>query len=77
MTKLSAAVNITKCQGYGGCQKAAPAAFRRRSDGKAEVLSPVEVDDETLLRGARSCPYRAITITKTDDGEQVYPPARR
>jgi ferredoxin len=77
MTKLSAAVNITKCQGHGGCQKAAPAAFRRRSDGKAEVLSPVEIEDEILLRGARSCPYRAITITKAEDGQQVYPPVRR
>jgi len=77
MTKRSAAVNITKCQGYGGCQKAAPAAFQRRSDGKAEVLSPVEIEDEILLRGARSCPYRAITITNADDGQQVYPPARR
>jgi ferredoxin len=76
MTKLRAAVNIIKCQGHGGCQKAAPAAFRRRSDGKAEVL-PSAVEDENLLRGARSCPYRAITITNADDGQQVYPPARR
>jgi len=77
MTKLSAAVNIAKCQGYGGCQKAAPAAFGRRSDGKAEVFSSLEIEDEILLRGARSCPYRAITITKAEDGTQVYPPVRR
>ena len=76
MAKLSAAVNETKCRGYGGCQNAAPAAFRLRADGKAEVLSPVEIENETLLRGARSCPYRAITITNEDDGQQVYPPIR-
>jgi ferredoxin len=76
MTNLTAAVNITKCRGYGGCQKAAPAAFKLRDDGKAEVLSPAQIHDETLLRGARSCPYRAITITNADDGQQVYPPVR-
>ena len=76
MAKLSAAVNETKCRGFGGCQKAAPANFRLRADGKAEVLSPAEIDEQTLLRGARSCPYRAITITNTDDGQQVYPPVR-
>jgi len=76
MTNLTAAVNTMKCRGYGGCQKAAPAGFRLRADGKAEVLSPVEVENDILLRGARSCPYRAITITNADDGQQIYPPVR-
>lgn len=77
MTKLNAAVNTKKCQGFGACQKAAPSAFRARPGGKAEVLSSDEIEDEVLLRAARSCPYRAITITNTADGQQLYPPVRR
>jgi ferredoxin len=42
-------------------------------DQIAEVDGDAVVDDEVLMRAARSCPYGAIVVTEAQSGKQVYP----
>jgi ferredoxin len=60
------------CTGLGNCVALAPDVFELDEEGKAVVLDPASVDDETLLEAAESCPYDAI-IVEDDEGNQVYP----
>ncbi len=65
-------VNRELCVGLGNCVALAPTVFKFDEEGKAVVLDPASVDDETLLEAAESCPYDAIII-EDDKGNQVYP----
>jgi ferredoxin len=69
-------VNSVKCQSYRRCLAVAPAVFGIDKDGKAEVLHAADAPRETLLKAARSCPYRAITAVDEDSGEQLFPPVK-
>jgi ferredoxin len=51
----------------------APAVFGLNADSKAEVLDPHGADDATVLKAAKSCPYRAITVTDEASNEQLWP----
>jgi ferredoxin len=77
MAKLKATVNTDKCQAYGACMKSAPEAFRPDPEGKAQVVDPHGVGDEVLLKAARSCPYKAITVVDQETGEQLHPRVRK
>ena len=70
-------VDLAKCQAYRRCVAVAPAVFGIGADGKAEVLHSADTPAETLLKGVRSCPYRAITAVDEDTGEQLFPPDRK
>ena len=76
MAKLNATVNTEKCQSYGACMKNAPAVFKPDAENKAQVLDPQAAADEVLLKAARSCPYKAITIVDEATGEQLHPRVR-
>ena len=76
MAKLNATINIDKCQSYGACMKIAPDVFKPDAENKAKVADPRAVDDETLLKAARSCPYKAITVVDEATGEQLHPRVR-
>jgi ferredoxin len=69
-------VNTVKCQSYRRCTATAPAVFGIGKDGKAVVLHPADAPRETLLKAARSCPYRAITAIDEDSGQQLFPPVK-
>jgi ferredoxin len=60
------------CTGMAYCIGVAPDVFKLDDEGKAVVLDPSVVDDETLLEAAKSCPMDAI-ILEDDEGNQVYP----
>jgi ferredoxin len=66
-----------KCQAYKRCSVVAPAVFGLSADAKVEVLDPHGADDATVLKAAKSCPYRAIAVFDETSAEQLWPPVRR
>jgi ferredoxin len=77
MTKLNATVDTEKCQAYGACMKSVPDVFKPDAEGKAQVVAPQVAADEILLKAARSCPYKAITVVDDETGEQLHPRVRK
>ena len=73
---LRVTVNVAKCQSYRRCIAVAPAVFGIGKDEKAEVRHSAEVPRDILVKAARSCPYRAITVIDDDDGKQLFPPVK-
>ena len=65
-------VNRDLCIGVSNCVAIAPTVFKLDDEGKAVVLDPSSVDDDTLLEAAESCPQNAIII-EDDEGNQLYP----
>ena len=76
MTSVRIDINKRKCQAFGNCIARAPAVFRLSADKKAELIDPAGGPDETILQAAKSCPYRAITVSN-EHGEQIFPPLRK
>lgn len=77
MSQHNVAVNKSKCQSFGRCVALVPEAFRLDADRKVDLIETAEVADERVLKAARGCPYRAITITDNASGEQIFPPVRK
>jgi hypothetical protein len=50
--------------------------FRLNADNKAEPGDPSAAPDEFVLKAARCCPYRAVTVTNSETGEQLIPRVR-
>jgi ferredoxin len=76
MAKLNVTVDHAKCQGYGACVKISPDVFRLNADNKAESSDPAAASDQFVLKAARCCPYRAITVTDAETGAQLIPRVR-
>jgi ferredoxin len=76
MARLNVTVNTDKCQAYGACMKTAPDVFKPDAEGKAQVVDPQAAADEIVLRAARSCPYKAITVVDEETGQQLHPRVR-
>jgi len=76
MTRLKVVVDTDKCQGYGACIKISPEVFRLNADNKAESGDPAAAPDDVVLKAARCCPYRAVTVTNSETGEQLIPRVR-
>ena len=74
MSRLRVSVNTLKCQAYKRCTAIAPAVFASGPDGKATVLQADDAPDEEVIKAARSCPYRAITVAVDATNEQLFPP---
>ena len=62
-----------KCQGYARCVKRAPDVFKLDEKGKSSFVADDLVPSDQARRAARACPYRALTVTDPETGEQVYP----
>jgi len=73
MAKLNVVVDHGKCQAYGACVKVAPEVFRLNAANKAEFGDPTAAPDEVVIKAARCCPYRAITVTEAETGAQLVP----
>ena len=58
-------VNRDLCQGMAYCLSVAPTVFKLDEQGKAVLLDPSSVDDDTLLEAAESCPVECITIQES------------
>jgi ferredoxin len=70
------AVDTGKCQAYGRCTAVAPGVFGLGSDVKVEILDPHGAEDAIVLRAAKSCPYRAISVADETSAEQLWPVVR-
>lgn len=69
--------NKAKCQSFGRCAKLLPETFELDENRKVQLLNIEGVANEQLVRAAKGCPYRAITITDGETGEQLFPPVRK
>ena len=76
MSKFRIELNQAKCQAYGRCSAVAPALFVLREDRKVRLVGDDESPDEIVLKAAKSCPYRVISIFDVDSGEQLFPKRR-
>ena len=76
MSNYAVTVTREKCQGYGKCAHWAPDTFSLDDAGKVVLGDPAATQDGTMLiRAAKSCPYRVVTIS--DDGGQIFPPVKK
>jgi ferredoxin len=73
MPRFNVSVHRERCQAHGACLKIAAAAFQLDEERKVRIADPGAVPDDTLLRAARSCPYRVITVIDAETGEQIHP----
>jgi ferredoxin len=76
MARLNVTVNTDKCQAYGACMKTAPDVLKPDAEGKAQVVDLGAAPDEIVLKAARSCPYKAITVIDEETGQQLHPRVR-
>ncbi len=68
MKHLSVIVDLSRCQVYGQCIFAAPAAFSQHGEDSLEFdPAPDEAIREHILRAAKACPVQAISVGWTDD----------
>jgi ferredoxin len=61
------------CIGAASCIALSPATFEMDDESKAVILEGADDTPENLLMAAQSCPTKAIIITDTETGEQVWP----
>jgi ferredoxin len=74
MGQLRVTVNPLKCQSYKRCTAIAPTVFAIGVDDKAKAEDADSVPRSEVVKAARSCPYRAITVVVEESGEQLFPP---
>lgn len=61
------------CIGAASCLAVAPDTFQLDAESKS-VVNPNSTDPlESILLAAQACPTKAIIITDTETGEQVWP----
>jgi ferredoxin len=65
-----------KCQSYKRCTVVAPAVFGLAADTKVELLDSAGAEDAVILKAAKSCPYRVITVHDATSGAQLWPIVR-
>jgi ferredoxin len=69
-------VNREKCQAYKRCTVVAPAVFALGDDQKVRVTDPNGAERDAILKAAKSCPYRVITVIDEASNEQLWPIVR-
>ncbi len=72
---MNLTLDRAKCQSYKRCTVVAPAVFALGDDGKVTILDAGGADDATVLKAAKSCPYRVITVTD-ETNTQLWPIVR-
>ena len=77
MPRLRIDVAKAKCRAFGQCMKVAPAVFAFDADRKVDVADAGAAPAELVVKAARSCPYRVITVFDDDTGAQLFPPPRK
>jgi ferredoxin len=61
------------CIGAASCIAVSPAVFQLDKDNKAIIPDDATDLPENILLAAQSCPTKAIIITDTETGQQVWP----
>ncbi len=61
------------CIGAASCIAFSPDTFELDAEKKAVILETSQDTEDNLLLAAQSCPTKAIIITNSETGEQVWP----
>lgn len=61
------------CIGAASCVAVSPAVFQLDGESKAIVPEGAEDSPENILLAAQSCPTKAIIVTDTETGQQIWP----
>jgi ferredoxin len=61
------------CIGAASCIAVSPSVFKLDSENKAIIPEGAQDVPENILMAAQSCPTKAIVITDTETGKQVWP----
>ncbi len=61
------------CIGAASCIAVSPSVFQLDDKSKAIVVDQANDVPENILLAAQSCPTKAIVITDTETGQQVWP----
>jgi len=77
MTKFRIELNRSKCQAYGKCAATAPALFGLDDSRKVRLADGHETADDLVVKAAKGCPYRVITVVDAESGGQIFPVPRR
>lgn len=77
MTKFRIELNQSKCQAYGKCAATAPALFGLDDSRKVRLVGDNETTDDQVVKAAKGCPYRVITVVDAESGGQIFPVPRR
>ena len=77
MTRLRIELNTDRCQSFAKCTTTAPAVFALGEERKVVILDKAGADDETIVKAAKSCPYRVISLFDDESGAPVFPPGRK
>ena len=77
MTQHRVEVDKARCQSFGRCVGLVPEAFGLDENRKVQLLDVKGIAGERLVRAAKGCPYRAITVSDGETGEQIFPPVRK
>jgi ferredoxin len=77
MPRLRIDLAKTKCRSFGQCMKVAPAVFAFDADRKVSVVDAGGAPADTVVKAARSCPYRAIAVVDEETGRHLFPAPRK
>jgi ferredoxin len=76
MSRYRIELEPARCQSYGKCLSLAPNVFAWDRARKVRLADPAGAPEETILKAAKLCPYRAIAVIDVDSGEPVFPRRR-
>ena len=77
MSKFRIELNQAKCQAYGKCAATAAGFFAVDENRKVRLVGGDETSDDVVVKAAKSCPYRVITVVDVESGEQLFPKRHR
>ena len=61
------------CIGAASCIAVSPNVFELDSENKAIIKNGASDSEENILMAAQSCPTKAIIITDSETGQQIWP----
>ena len=61
------------CIGAASCIAVSPGVFKLDENNKAVFLDGAADEADNILMAAQSCPTKAIVVTDTETGKQVWP----
>jgi ferredoxin len=61
------------CIGAASCVAVSPAVFKLDDENKVVFLEGATDEENNILAAAQSCPTKAIIITDTETGKQIWP----
>ncbi|MBN1162592.1 ferredoxin [Patescibacteria group bacterium] len=71
--KYNVKVVRSLCIGAASCIALSPSVFELDNENKAVVLEGADDSPENVLLAAQSCPTKAVVITDSETGEQIWP----